>query len=101
MAQPRPERKRPGSIRQVAELAGVSIGTVSNVMNSPHLVAEATRLRVEEAIRATGFVRNAAARQLRGIPSTDYDLWAPSLVSAVLIIDFSFCSPSRGPTSVM
>ena len=70
MAQPRPERKRPGSIRQVAELAGVSIGTVSNVMNSPHLVAEATRLRVEEAIRATGFVRNAAARQLRGIPST-------------------------------
>ena len=52
-------------IRRVAELAGVSLGTVSNVLNGPHLVAEHTRLRVEQAIAETGFVRNGSARQLR------------------------------------
>ncbi len=52
-------------IRRVAELAGVSLGTVSNVLNRPHLVAEHTRLRVEQAIAETGFVRNGSARQLR------------------------------------
>lgn len=52
-------------MRRVAELAGVSLGTVSNVLNRPHLVAERTRLRVEQAIIETGFVRNGSARQLR------------------------------------
>src|SRR5215469_6528422 len=52
-------------IRRVAELAGVSLGTVSNVLNRPHLVAERTRLRVEQAIAETGFVRHGSARQLR------------------------------------
>ncbi|MFD2078894.1 LacI family transcriptional regulator [Actinopolymorpha cephalotaxi] len=52
-------------IRDVAELAGVSVGTVSNVLNKPALVAEETRRRVEEAIATLGFVRNGSARQLR------------------------------------
>jgi LacI family transcriptional regulator len=52
-------------IRRVAELAGVSLGTVSNVLNRPHLVSAHTRLRVEQAIIETGFVRNGSARQLR------------------------------------
>jgi LacI family transcriptional regulator len=49
----------------VARLAGVSLGTVSNVLNRPERVAPATRERVLEAIRKLGFVRNEAARQLR------------------------------------
>jgi LacI family transcriptional regulator len=53
------------SIRDVAERAGVALGTVSNVLNRPERVAEATRLRVLEAIAELGFVRNDAARQLR------------------------------------
>jgi LacI family transcriptional regulator len=53
------------SIRDVAAEAGVSVGTVSNVLNRPELVAPATRVRVEEAIAALGFVRNESARQLR------------------------------------
>jgi LacI family transcriptional regulator len=57
------QRRR--SIRDVAELAGVSVGTVSNVLNKPALVAEGTRTRVEDAIRSLGFVRNGSARQLR------------------------------------
>lgn len=53
------------SIRDVAERAGVALGTVSNVLNRPERVAEATRLRVLQAIEDLGFVRNDAARQLR------------------------------------
>ncbi len=34
------------SMREVAERAGVSFGTVSNVLNLPEIVAEETRLRV-------------------------------------------------------
>jgi LacI family transcriptional regulator len=52
-------------MKDVATLAGVSLGTVSNVLNSPHLVADATRERVEEAIRTLGWMRNESARQLR------------------------------------
>lgn len=53
------------SIREVAERAGVSLGTVSNVLNRPEMVAERTRRRVQAAIDEIGFVRNESARQLR------------------------------------
>lgn len=53
------------SIREVAREAGVSVGTVSNVLNRPHLVSASTLARVHEAIDALGFVRNESARQLR------------------------------------
>src|SRR6266705_4357509 len=52
-------------IREVAERAGVSLGTVSNVLNRPEIVAEETRLRVQRIIEELGFVRNGSARQLR------------------------------------
>lgn len=53
------------SVRDVAERAGVSVGTVSNVLNNPDKVASATSERVLAAIEDLGFVRNDAARQLR------------------------------------
>ncbi len=53
------------SIREVALLAGVSVGTVSNVLNRPDVVATGTRERVLAAISELGFVRNESARQLR------------------------------------
>lgn len=52
-------------IKEVARHAGVSPGTVSNVLNRPERVAAATRLRVEDAIRELGFVRNGSASTLR------------------------------------
>jgi LacI family transcriptional regulator len=55
----------PVSIREVAAHAGVSVGTVSNVLNRPEIVATPTRDRVQAAIRVLGFVRNEPARQLR------------------------------------
>src|SRR6266536_1923539 len=52
-------------IREVAKRAGVSLGTVSNVLNRPEIVALETRQRVQHAIDEIGFVRNGSARQLR------------------------------------
>ena len=53
------------SIREVAKRAGVSLGTVSNVLNRPEIVSEETRRRVQQAIEEIGFVPNGSARQLR------------------------------------
>jgi len=53
------------SIKDVARVAGVSVGTVSNVLNRPDFVSESTRQRVLDAMNELGFVRNATARQLR------------------------------------
>ncbi|MCS6568559.1 LacI family transcriptional regulator [Curtobacterium flaccumfaciens pv. flaccumfaciens] len=53
------------SVREVAALAGVSLGTVSNVLNRPDKVAPGTVERVQSAIATLGFVRNDSARQLR------------------------------------
>ncbi|MEV5888702.1 LacI family DNA-binding transcriptional regulator [Nonomuraea fuscirosea] len=53
------------SIKDVAAHAGVSPGTVSNVLNRPGKVAPATRERVEAAIDELGFVRHGSASTLR------------------------------------
>ena len=55
----------PVSIKEVAAHAGVSVATVSNVLNRPEIVAQPTRDRVNTSIRQLGFVRNESARQLR------------------------------------
>src|SRR6187399_908262 len=52
-------------VKDVAARAGVSLGTVSNVLNRPDRVSPATRAKVEQAMRDLGFVRNESARQLR------------------------------------
>ncbi|MFD0659895.1 LacI family DNA-binding transcriptional regulator [Thermocatellispora tengchongensis] len=53
------------SIKDVAARAGVSPGTVSNVLNRPEKVAASTRTRVERAISELGFVRHGSASSLR------------------------------------
>ncbi|MEQ4722172.1 LacI family DNA-binding transcriptional regulator [Nonomuraea sp. B19D2] len=53
------------SIKEVAQLASVSVGTVSNVLNRPDTVSPATRERVLNAMNELGFVRNESARALR------------------------------------
>lgn len=52
-------------LKDVAERAGVSIKTVSNVVNGYTFVAEPTRRRVEQAIAETGYRPNVGARNLR------------------------------------
>jgi len=53
------------SVRDVAREAGVSLGTVSNVLNNPQNVAPENVAKVQAAIKKLSFVRNDAARQLR------------------------------------
>jgi LacI family transcriptional regulator len=62
------------SIRDVAQRAGVSVGTVSNVLNGSPRVAPDTVERVRAAIAGLGYVRNDAARQLRAGRSTTVGL---------------------------
>ena len=62
------------SVKDVAALADVSVGTVSNVLNRPGKVAPATAERVLAAIEQLGFVRNDAARQLRAGRSSSIGL---------------------------
>ncbi|MGW7255163.1 LacI family DNA-binding transcriptional regulator [Streptomyces sp. NPDC054834] len=52
-------------IKDVAEYAGVSPKTVSNVINNFEHVSEQTRTAVREAIDALGYRVNVAGRQLR------------------------------------
>lgn len=53
------------SIIDVAELAGVSIATVSRYVNSPEQVRAPTAKRVEEAIKKIGYQTNSLARNFR------------------------------------
>src|SRR5215210_8897402 len=63
-------RRSSPSMVDVARAAGVSLGTVSNVVNNPEKVTPATRQKVEAAIAELGFVRNGVARSLRAGRST-------------------------------
>lgn len=59
-------RKRTSvTIRHVAAQAGVSLMTVSRVVNGSTHVADATRERVQQTIQKLGFVPDRAARSLR------------------------------------
>jgi DNA-binding LacI/PurR family transcriptional regulator len=55
----------PVTMLDVARLAGVSVKTVSNVINGYPYLRPATRERVETAIAALGYRVNVAARNLR------------------------------------
>lgn len=53
------------TIRHVSDRAGVSVGTVSNVLNAPHLVSSGTRDRVLDAIAELDYRPNRSARNLQ------------------------------------
>ncbi|MDQ7876538.1 LacI family DNA-binding transcriptional regulator [Microbacterium sp. QXD-8] len=72
-------------IRDVAELAKVSAGTVSKYLNTPHRVAPATSRRIADAIDALGYVRNDAARQLRAGRSRTIGLLAFDIANPFFI----------------
>lgn len=55
-------RETPPTIYDVASLAGLSISTVSRVLNTPGQVNDATRAKVLAAIDQLGFVPKAEAR---------------------------------------
>jgi DNA-binding LacI/PurR family transcriptional regulator len=71
----------PPGLKDVAALAGVSIKTVSNVVNGYVHVAPETRARVQAAVDELGYKPNVAARQLRSGRSGVIALALPELQS--------------------
>ncbi|PUB25265.1 LacI family transcriptional regulator [Promicromonospora sp. AC04] len=66
-------------IRDVAEAAGVSVSTVSQVVTGRRPVAAATRARVEAAITRLGYRAHPGASQLRGGRTGTIALIVPTL----------------------
>ena len=65
------------TIADVAKAAGVSIPTVSRILNDKEYVANETRQRVNEAIRTLGYAPHTQARRLRGGASMTLALHHP------------------------
>lgn len=57
--------QKPLSMRDIAQMAGVSIATVSRVINNNGRFSEETRKRVQKIIDENGYVTNMAAKSLR------------------------------------
>ncbi|MGV6819917.1 MAG: LacI family DNA-binding transcriptional regulator [Parvularcula sp.] len=88
----RHDRRRLGqqqnvTLRDVAEAAGVSQMTVSRVLNTPDLVREKTREKVEGAIRELNYRPNLLARSLAA--------------GGTLFIGLTYANESRGYLSEM
>ncbi len=69
------------TIRDVARMAGVSIGTVSNILNDNAIVSEDKRKRVMDAIVKLEYRRNQAASQLRSNRSNSIGLIIPDITN--------------------
>ncbi len=56
---------RPATMHDVAAIAGVSVSTISHILNGTRAVPEQTRARVAEAVIAAGYTPNSLARSLK------------------------------------
>ena len=52
------------SIKDVAQKAGVGVGTVSRVLNNSGYVSDETRIKVETAMKELNYIPNELARNL-------------------------------------
>lgn len=67
------------SIKDVANLAGVAVGTVSRVINNSGAVKPNTRRKVEEAIQELNYIPNEVARNFKMQKSKMVALLLPSI----------------------
>lgn len=72
---------RRATIKDVAQAAGVSVVTVSRVVNSPDLVQRDTRERVLQAMGQLGYSPNLAARSMRTRLTRSIGFLTPELSS--------------------
>lgn len=73
------QKLKAAGVREVAALANVSLGTVSNVLNSPDRVAPKTRKVVQDAMKKLEFVPSRAAGQLRSKRSSMIGVVVPDV----------------------
>mgnify|MGYP001040175970 CR=1 FL=1 len=73
------QENRRATMKDVARRAGVTIGTVSHVINGTAPISEETTARVREAIRELNYVPNLAARHMRRKEKRQIGLLIPKL----------------------
>jgi len=79
---PAPRRSVP-TLDDVARAAGVSTATVSRALNSPERVAESTRSRVMESVRALDYTPNLSARAMASNASRTIGAVIPTMENAI------------------
>ncbi|MEO1363864.1 MAG: LacI family DNA-binding transcriptional regulator [Pseudomonadota bacterium] len=79
----RSQIKKRSNLRDVAHRSGVSVATVSRVLNTPNKVTTETRTRVEQAIADLKFVPSAAARAMNRGNSGIVAALLPTLDNAI------------------
>jgi LacI family transcriptional regulator len=67
------------TIKDVAKLAGVGLGTASRVINKSGYVSEETKKKVEDAIKKLGYVPNETARAFVTQDNKIVALFLPSI----------------------
>ncbi len=84
-------------MKDVARLAGVSVSTVSRVINNTLPVEDETRVRVEDAVRKINFRPNLLARGLRSKSGNLIGLIVPEIVheSFAFFVNFAEASAER------
>ena len=70
---------RKSTIKDVAKLAGVSLGTASRVLNGSSATSEASRTAVRKAAKELGYLSNAHARSLRSAHTGVIGLVVPDI----------------------
>lgn len=74
------------TIKEVAKRAGVSHGTVSNVINNSGKVSSEKIMKVEKAMKELGYQPNVVARSLKEERSKKIALILPNLYSKEFLI---------------
>ena len=78
---PAPQAERKATIGDVAALAGVSVGTVSNVINGRAKVSASRREKVEQAIKTLSFSGSLLAKGMRSQRYPVVGLCVPNMTS--------------------
>nr|WP_217359459.1 LacI family DNA-binding transcriptional regulator [Ruegeria arenilitoris] len=83
VTQKAPEPKKRANLRDVAKAAGVSVATVSRVLNEPGVVKKDTLEKVQTAIARLKFVPSAAARAINSGRTRFVGALVPTLDNAI------------------
>ena len=78
-----PEPKKRANLRDVAKAAGVSVATVSRVLNEPSVVKKDTLEKVQATIADLKFVPSAAARAINSGRTRFVGALVPTLDNAI------------------
>lgn len=80
---PRPTQSGRVTLSEIAARVGTSAITVSRVLNTPHLVSQDLRMRIESVIAELNYLPNRAARALASARSESIAVLVPSLSNTV------------------